>query len=267
MKRLKWKWNGGTLVDDEPEFIQFLPELDLTDYKPHKNSKYRLEPKRLRPEHALALQMALKKGSDHIAGYFSWAEKAHTWSTKQTLFWIQAQLSEGLPNENFVLFLGKEIVGMGSIKPHGHPRSVQMAYWTSKAYLNQGIGETIARTMEGLAFIHRPYQYLYIDHDSSNRASGSIPQKLGYAYAGHFDVEIRADKETGLWLSWRKESQRYKGYSTEREQDLRFAELWCLMYKEMYPDIYERDYKKTHMEALEKLKEIRGRTIDRGDAA
>jgi RimJ/RimL family protein N-acetyltransferase len=254
-------------VDNEPEFIQFLPELDLTDYKPHKNSIYRLEPKRLRPEHALALQMALKKGSDHIAGYFSWAEKAHTWSTKQTLFWIRAQLSEGLPNENFVLFLGKEIVGMGSIKPHGHPRSVQMAYWTSKAYLNQGIGETIARTMEGLAFIHRPYQYLYIDHDSSDRASGSIPQKLGYAYAGHFDAEIRADKETGLWLSWRKESKRYKGYSTEREQDLRFAELWCLMFKEMYPNIYERDYKETHMEALQKLKEICGRTTNEGNAA
>ena len=39
------------------------------------------------------------------------------------------------------------------------------------------------------------------------------------------------------------------------------------MYKEIYPDIYERDYKKTHMEALEKLKEIRGRTIDEGNAA
>jgi len=249
MKRLKWKWNGETLVENDPEFIQFLPELDLTDYKPHKNSKYRLEPKRLRPEHALALQMALKKGSDHIAGYFSWAEKAHTWSTKQTLFWIQAQLKEGLP------------------KPHGHPRHVQMAYWTSKAYLNQGIGETIARTMEGVAFVHRPYQYLYIDHDSSNRASGSIPQKLGYAYAGHFNSEITADKETGLWLSWRKESDRYADYPTEREQDLRFAELWCLMYKEMYPDLYERDYKKSHMEALEKLKEIRGRTIENDDAA
>lgn len=160
----------------EPELIKFLPELDLTDYKPHKNSKHILETKRLRPEHALALQMALKKGTEHISAYFQWADMAHTWSTKQTLFWIQAQLKDDLPNENFALFLGKDIVGMGSIKPHGHPRSVQMAYWTAKAYLHQGIGETIARTLERVAFIHRPYQYLYIDHDASNRASGSIPQ-------------------------------------------------------------------------------------------
>jgi hypothetical protein len=39
------------------------------------------------------------------------------------------------------------------------------------------------------------------------------------------------------------------------------------MYKEMYPDLYERDYKKSHMEALEKLKEISGRTIEDDDAA
>ena len=251
----------------EPELIKFLPELDLTDYKPHKNSKHILETKRLRPEHALALQMALKKGSEHISAYFQWADMAHTWSTKQTLFWIQAQLKDDLPNENFALFLGKDIVGMGSIKPHGHPRSVQMAYWTAKAYLHQGIGETIARTLERVAFIHRPYQYLFIDHDASNRASGSIPQKLNYQYIEHFDTEISAKKETGLWLSWRKESDRYADYPTERERDLRFAELSCLMFKEMHPDIYETDYKELHQQALKKLEEIRGRTIDKGDAA
>jgi RimJ/RimL family protein N-acetyltransferase len=253
--------------DFEAELIKFLPELDLTDYKPHKNSMYPLVPKRLRPEHALALQKALKEGTDHIAGYFSWAENAHTWSTKQTLFWIQAQLREGLPSEHFVLFLGKEIVGMGSLKPYGHPRYVQMAYWTSKKYLRQGIGETIARTMEGLAFVHRPYQYLYINHDSSNRASGSIPQSLGYGYVEHFDAAISAKDESGLWFSWRKESERYKDYPTEREQDLRFAELHCLMLKEMYPEYYEKEYKKLHMDAVEKLKEIRGRTIENDDAA
>jgi RimJ/RimL family protein N-acetyltransferase len=253
--------------DFEAELIKFLPELDLTDYKPHKNSMYPLVPKRLRPEHALALQKALKEGTEHIAGYFSWAENAHSWSTKQALFWIQAQLREVLPSEHFVLFLGKEIVGMGSLKPYGHPRNVQMAYWTSKKYLRQGIGETIARTMEGLAFVHRPYQYLYINHDSSNRASGSIPQKLGYGYIDYFDEAITAKSETGLWFSWRKESKRYKDYPTEREQDLRFAELHCLMMKEMYPEYYEREYKKLHMEAVEKLKEIRGRTVENDDAA
>jgi hypothetical protein len=39
------------------------------------------------------------------------------------------------------------------------------------------------------------------------------------------------------------------------------------MLKEMYPEYYEKEYKKLHMEAVEKLKEIRGRTIDTGDAA
>jgi hypothetical protein len=39
------------------------------------------------------------------------------------------------------------------------------------------------------------------------------------------------------------------------------------MFKEMHPDIYETDYKELHQQALKELEEIRGRTIDKGDAA
>jgi hypothetical protein len=35
----------------------------------------------------------------------------------------------------------------------------------------------------------------------------------------------------------------------------------------MYPEYYEKEYKKLHMEAVEKLKEIRGRFIENDDAA
>jgi len=80
------------------ELIKFLPEVDLTDFKPYGNSKHILELKRLRPEHALALQKALNRGADHIAGFFPWAETASGWNTKSALFWIQAQLRQGLPS-------------------------------------------------------------------------------------------------------------------------------------------------------------------------
>jgi hypothetical protein len=45
------------------ELIKFLPEVDLTDFKPYGNSKHILVLKRLRPEHALALQKALNRGT------------------------------------------------------------------------------------------------------------------------------------------------------------------------------------------------------------
>lgn len=232
------------------ELIKFLPEVDLTDFKPYGNSKHILELKRLRPEHALALQKALNRGSEHIAGYFAWAETADKWNTKSALFWIQAQLRQGLPSEHFAFFLGKDLVGMGSLRPNGHPRHVQMAYWVAKGYLHQGIGESIARTIEVMALKHRPYQFIYINHDSYNRKSGEIPQRLGYKLAGTFDSPIHAKMESGFWYSWVKESDRYSECINERLMDLRFANMWCDMIKEMHLDIYQEMYEEMHSEGL-----------------
>lgn len=231
---------------------RFLPvEEDYSGLKPHRNSGHTLEAKRLRPENARQLQKALSYGTEHIAGYFAWAENAKGWSTKQCLFWIQQILREELPSEHYAFFLGDEMVGIGSLRPHGHIRSVQMAYWVSKNYTQQGIGRSIARTMENLAIKHRPYQYIFIDHDSSNRSSGKIPQRLEYKFAGTFDSKIHAKKETGYWFSWVKESPRYSECSNERLMDLRFADLWCQMMLEMHPEIYYEEYEEQHREALE----------------
>lgn len=237
--------------DFDSSEISFLPQADLSYFKPNPHSKHILECKRLKPEYAWALQKALNKGTDHIAGYFAWAENAYRWNTKNALVWIQAQLSEPLPSEYFAFFLGKELVGMGAIRPYFHPRHVQMSYWVSKGFLKQGIGECIALTIENLALKNRPYQYIYINHDSSNRASGSIPQKLGYSYAQHYMDRINAKSESGLWFSWVKESDRYANCINERLSDLRYADLWCQMIFEMHPNLYTKDYVELHQEAKE----------------
>ncbi len=251
------------------ESIKFLPEVDLTHYKPYPNSKHILEVKRLRPEHALALQKALNKGTEHIAGYFAWAETAHRWNTKNTLFWIQHQIRESLPSEHFAFFLGRDLVGMGSIRPHGHPRHVQMAYWVAKGYLKQGIGECIAKTIEVLALKYRPYQFIYIDHDYSNTSSGAIPKKLGYKWVSYYETEIHAKKETGVWYSWMKQSDRYSDCENERLLDLRYVDLWCQMMLEMQPEIYIKDYEELHKEARKEfnLEKEKVRTIDYPDAS
>ena len=233
---------------------KFLPSTDYSGFKPHRNSKHIIEAKRLKPEYARDLQRALQTGTEHIAGYFSWAVGAESWDTKKALFWIQAQLREPLPSEHFAFYLGKELVGIGSLRPHGHYRSVQMAYWVSKKYKEQGIGKTIAKTMENLAIKHRPYQYIYIDHDSSNRSSGKIPQKLGYKFVGTFESEIHAKKESGLWYSHVKESPRYSECKNERMMDLRFVDLWCRMMLEMHPEIYKEEYSENHALALKEYK-------------
>jgi hypothetical protein len=106
-----------------------------------------------------------------------------------------------------------------------------------------------------MALKHRPYQFIYINHDSNNRASGAIPQRLGYRFVDTFDLPIHAKMESGFWYSWVKESDRYSEAINERLMDLRFANLWCEMIKEMYIDIYEDLYEEMHLEGL-KLYEV-----------
>jgi hypothetical protein len=48
--------------------------------------------------------------------------------------------------------------------------------------------------------------------------------------------------ETGIWSSWVKESERYSDCENERLMDLRYVELWCLMVREMQPDVYLEMY-------------------------
>jgi hypothetical protein len=45
------------------------------------------------------------------------------------------------------------------------------------------------------------YDHVYYQHDATNRKSGALPQKLGYAYSHSFDDEITAMKESGFWFS------------------------------------------------------------------
>ncbi len=230
-------------------FENLFPDIDLSDYKPYPGQREILTVVKLRPQHTLMLQQAFKEGTEHISGYFAWAEDAKSWSTKKVLFWIQSLLREEWPCEHYLFLLGKSVAGMGSIRPMGNVRHVQMSYWVTKKYLKQGIGETIARTLERLCFESRAYELIFINHDSTNRASGRIPQALDYKYMGTFEDVKHAKSESGLWFSWAKYNPRYEDCVTERLKDLRYVQLFCALMQRMHPDIYESLYKESHRDA------------------
>lgn len=252
-----------TEITPENVFENLFPDIDLSDYKPYPGQREILTTVKLRPQHAVMLQKAFKEGTEHISGYFAWAEDSKGWSTKRVLFWIQSLLREEWPCEHYLFLLGENVAGMGSIRPMGHVRHVQMSYWVNKRYLKQRVGETIARTLERLCFESRAYELIYINHDSSNRASGRIPQALGYKYMGHFEDVKHAKSETGLWLSWAKSNPRYEDCYNERLKDLRYVQLFCALMQKMYPETYRTMYEESHLAANKAFDEEfkNGRTI------
>jgi RimJ/RimL family protein N-acetyltransferase len=101
--------------------------------------------------------------------------------------------------------IGREVVGFGSLAPMEHKRDVQVSLWVGLGHEGNGIGKWIVQILEFYAFHVFGYDYLYYQHDATNRKSGSLPRKLGFTYSHSFDSEISAKKESGFWFSWIKQ--------------------------------------------------------------
>lgn len=170
-----------------------------------------LRVERLSPLHAVDLQNVYKPGTEHIAEYFAWAKDAYKWSTKECLFWIQDSIQDPFPSEYFVFFSGKEMIGIGILGCYftgkggkEDARHTQMAYWVGKNYLGNGFGDRIVRIMEYIAFLFRNYEFMHLIHDSNNRKTSHMAQRLGYKFEEFYDSEILAINESGVYYSWVK---------------------------------------------------------------
>lgn len=171
----------------------------------HPGFEYPLTHRRIRPSDTLALSQVIRRSHKHLKGYIGWAQYAGEWNFKQIQRFVSQHVKDEFPREHFLFFIGKQIVGMGSLAPMPHPLDIQVALWVAGGFPGAGIGPRIASTMEWYAFEVYGYSHLYYQHDASNEASKRLPQKLGFRFSHTFDVEIGAENETGYWFSWVKD--------------------------------------------------------------
>ena len=158
----------------------------------------------LKIEDAQHLFPVMKRSAKMLKGYIGWAKYAPSWDYKTVVSFVNDHINDEFPRFHLIFTIGREVVGFGSLAPMSNPRDVQVALWVGLGHQGRGIGSWIVNVLEFYAFNVFGYDHVFYNHDSSNRSSGKLPQKLGYKFEGTFDEEKHAEKETGLWFSWVK---------------------------------------------------------------
>jgi RimJ/RimL family protein N-acetyltransferase len=166
---------------------------------------YPLACRLIREGDAQHLYRVMKRSAKSLNGYIGWAKYAPEWDFKTVASFVNDHLNDELPRWHMIFTIGKEVVGFGSLAPMDHPRDVQVSLWVGLGHEGRGIGKWIVQILEFYAFHVFGYDFLYYQHDATNRRSGVLPQKLGYTYSHSFETEKTAKKESGFWFSWRKQ--------------------------------------------------------------
>lgn len=151
------------------------------------------------------LYPVMKKSAPRLKGFIGWAKYAPSWDFKEVSRFVKDHLDHDFPRFHLVFSIGKQLVGFGSLAPMQSPYDIQVALWVASGHDGKGIGSWIVNILEWYAFHVFGYHNVYYQHDANNRASGKLPQKLGYEFSHSFEDEVTAMNESGIWYSWKKQ--------------------------------------------------------------
>jgi len=185
--------------------IEDAQDVTYFELSPWPGYEYPLACRVLRAEDARHLYPVMKRSARILKGYIGWARYAPSWDYKTVAKFVQDHVSDEWPRFHLIFTIGNQVVGFGSLAPMPSPRDVQVALWVALGHQGRGIGQWIVTVLEWYAFNVFGFDHVFYQHDSSNRASGKLPQKMGYRWNKFFEETKTADKETGLWYSWIKD--------------------------------------------------------------
>jgi RimJ/RimL family protein N-acetyltransferase len=100
------------------------------------------------------------------------------------------------------LFLGTLAVGGGGLHRRIGPGALEIGYWVHVDHVGRGYASEAASTLTTLAFTVPGIDRVEIHHDRANTASGAVPQRLGFAWAGESIDEVTAPGECGVEVRW-----------------------------------------------------------------
>lgn len=101
------------------------------------------------------------------------------------------------------MVLDGEVVGGTGLHRGRDPRCLEIGYWVDRGHTGQGLATEATETLTGVAFSMPDIETVEIHHDRANVASGAVPARLGYAFAGERTDGVQAPGECGIDCTWR----------------------------------------------------------------
>jgi hypothetical protein len=95
------------------------------------------------------------------------------------------------------------------------PRVIEFGYWVRSSMQGRGLGARIGWVLTDAALALEGIDFVEIHHDRANRASESVPRKLGYRLVGEIDKPPDAPGEVGVELHWRMDRDTWQTHRSE----------------------------------------------------
>jgi ribosomal-protein-serine acetyltransferase len=102
------------------------------------------------------------------------------------------------------VFRKGELAGSCGLHRRIGPGGLELGYWIAKNRLRQGLATAVARALTEAALAVPGVEQVEIHHDRDNKASASIPAKLGYEFVAERSSTAKAPAESGVEWVWRR---------------------------------------------------------------
>lgn len=163
------------------------------------------------PDDAERLLEAVSVSIEHLCPWMPWAVGYDRDADERFLAgsargWLAGERFEyGISDGDGALLGG---VGMlARIDPGG----LELGYWLHVEHTGRGIATRVAAALTGAALRLGAVTHVEIHHDEANRASGAIPERLGFQRLGVWDQQPQAPAETGREVRWRMRAEELRG--------------------------------------------------------
>ncbi len=99
-------------------------------------------------------------------------------------------------------FLEGEVIGSAGLHRRRGPGVLEIGYWIHLDHIGKGFATEIAEALTTAAFSVDGIDRVEIHHDKANVASGGVPRRLGYTFAGETPDSVTSPGEVGVDCRW-----------------------------------------------------------------
>lgn len=170
--------------------------------------------KQLESEDADELFKLTEQNREYLLPWFEWASDL---ALEKTEDFVKKSYNKNLNREgcDLGIYYNGKLVGIISLSAYDNSISTieteaEISYWLSKDYNGKGIMRRVCKKMEDYCFTKLNFDTLYIIAFTENKASRTIPEKLGFNIVdADIDPTLINDKKS-YYIYYSKSQSEYK---------------------------------------------------------
>ncbi len=170
----------------------------------------RLVLRRLHPDHAEGIALAVGASLDHLKPWMAWATREAAQPQTQLIRIAEAdELWETGSDFIYSILLppGRTVIGEIGMHCRVGEGGIEIGYWVDARYAGRGLGTEAARMLTEVSLALPGVTRAEIHCDEANQASAAIPHKLGYRLDRIDPHQPEAPGERGRRMVWVMEAR------------------------------------------------------------